>query len=161
MKILSLLVLTVMIVFSCTGQTKNTQNDKIKLADFIIKTEVSDNETYTVSGSCALLIQQSDQEADSLESEGGDEYAEYTDDENSASLSAFEMLERLNIKTLNTDKRYIKFTLINQSDPVIIDTRKKEKNLIGYYIFFKANKQPIISESVIISEDLINEFFIK
>jgi len=161
MKNLHFLILVFLPILSCNGQRPNNQSTENPLKEFKTKSHAPENQIFKIKETCAVLIQMSDHEADSIDKANANGSSEVADDENSASMAAYNMLKSLKIKTLNSDKRYLSYPLTNTSDTLYLDTRIKGKSLIGHYIFFKMNKQPIISSSELITEKLISDFFLK
>lgn len=134
-----------------------TNNSSTTLKDYVVKTIGTSNDLYDVTKNCALLLQLPDEISDSLSN--SEEFDELSDDENSASMNAYELLQKASIKTEETPKRFIRY--INNGDTLIIDTQKKKDKLFGYYIFFNDNKEPKLFDCGMIDEQVISQYFKK
>ncbi len=127
------------------------------IKDYFVKSIGTSNDFYEVTKNCALLLQQPDEMNDSLSNVEG--FNELSDDENSASMNAYELLQEASIQAYETPKRFIRY--ISNGDTLIIDTQKKNDKLFGYYIFFNDKKSPLLLDCGLIDKLVINEYFKK
>jgi len=176
MKKYAILVILLCGLLSCQPQNSETNgkapekltiSDKKEMAegkttkDMEISRLSSAKDVFQVPGDCAILMQLTDLESDSIEQASGQDNGEYADDLNSSTLEMTDLLEKLGIKTLTVNKRYISYVNPETSEPVFLDTRKTADYTFGSFIFFSKTKQPGIFESTILSEEIIKKYFNK
>ena len=112
---------------------------------------------FEVPGDCAVLLQLTDFESDSISS--GQENGENADDINSSTLEITELLEKLGIKTQSISSRYFSYFSAEKSDTIFLDTRKTADYTYGSFILFHKTKQPRVFESTTLHEEIIQNYF--
>jgi hypothetical protein len=124
-----------------------------------VQKPASTNDIFQVSGNCAILLQLTDAESDSIEQNAAQSNEENGDDINSSAIEMNELLEKLGIKTQSVNKRYFSYINPANSDTIFLDTRKTADYTFGSFIFFRDSKQPEIFESITLNEEIIRSFF--
>ncbi len=174
MKTYFISILLVCGLLSCQSQDSKTTGKVLESQTISNKTELLEGKTtkdmeikrlpatkdiFQVSGDCAVLLQLTDFESDSITS--GQDYVENGDDINSSTLEITDLLEKLGIKTQSVNRRYFSYFSSEKSDTIFLDTRKTADYTFGSFILFSQTKQPRIFESTTLNEEIIKNYFNK
>jgi hypothetical protein len=134
----------------------NIDFQKIKLEDLLINKSVDTSKLFLIKEDCVFIIQMTTEECDLLEKSNPDEYESFSENANNDAEKALELFEKLSIKNIWSDKRYIQFDLQNMT--YLIDTRRKE--LAGRYcIIFKKSSTPVIMPVESLDMDTLKKCF--
>jgi hypothetical protein len=74
-------------------------------------------------------------------------------------MSAAELLTNMKITQYWSDKRFVKFEL--DSKEYFFDTRKNENVKMGGCILFKKGTKPMIIDTELLTEEIVNEYYKK
>jgi len=176
MKAYFISILFVCGLLSCQSQDSNTTGKILETQTISDKTVLLEGKTtkdmeinrlpatkdiFQVSGDCAILLQLTDLESDSIEKSSGQDYGENGDEINFSTLEITDLLEKLGIKTLSVNIRHFSYFNSEKSDTIFLDTRKTADYTFGSFILFSKTKQPRIFESTTLNEEIITNYFNK
>jgi hypothetical protein len=151
-----LLLLSVLIIGIFGNCNSSTNSNRIKLKDLLIDRITDTAETYRIKGDCVFIIQMTTKESDSLETADPDSYEIISENANNSAMRASELLDKSGIKSIWSEKRYVRFESGNKS--YLLDTRKE--NIAGdYCLIFKEKTMPELIEIELLTEDVLSDFY--
>jgi hypothetical protein len=122
-------------------------------------TQITRTDLQVVDSTCAVIIYPTDEQLDNLKFETGDRFMELADAYSYYQGRAIEMLDSINIGTVEGEKRYIAFKK-TKSKLSELDMRK-EGAPAWNLIFFKTKKDPEIISITDLSKEKIMTYFDK
>ena len=126
----------------------------------ILSSETADtSKLFEIKSDGIFFIQLTDAECDSMEKADRQAYESFSENVNNASMSAGELLTNMKIKQYWSNKRFIKFE--SNGKEYFIDTRKNENVRMGGCILFKKATKPMIIETELLTEELVNNYYKK
>jgi uncharacterized protein (DUF2344 family) len=170
-KLIAICALTV--IYSSCKQTDNKRQvvepektvnlvDSAETIDFksLLVNEITDtSKVFNVKDDGVYFIQMTTEESDSLEKADEEAYETLSENGNNASMSAAELLTNMKITQYWSDKRFVKFEL--DSKEYFFDTRKNENVKMGGCILFKKGTKPMIIDTELLTEEIVNEYYKK
>ncbi len=132
-------------------------NDKhIDFRDLVVNENRDTSEIFSIKDNCVFIIQMTTNESDSLENANPDSYEAFSENANNAATNALDLFERLKIKNIWSDKRFIDCEYNGKK--YLLDTRLK--NIAGNYcIMFMKNKKPELLEIESLTEKVLTDYF--
>jgi hypothetical protein len=121
--------------------------------------EIPRTDLQVVDSTCAVIIYPTDEQLDNLKFETGDKFMEMADAYSYYQGRAIEMLDSINIGTVEGEKRFITFKK-SRSKVWELDMRK-EGAPAWNLIFFKTSKDPEIISITDLSKERIMTYFDK
>jgi hypothetical protein len=115
------------------------------------------NEVQLIDSTCAVLVYPTDEQLNSLQTEESENYATIVDDNTYYHGIAIEMLDSINVETINAEKRYLTFKT-GKSKSWTLDIRK-EGAPAWNLIFFSLRKEPEIISITDLSQERIIKYF--
>jgi hypothetical protein len=170
MRKIVILGLITLIFTSCNSSTnqkidKKEESSKLEISnsdksidfkDIVINGARDTSEIIKIKDNCVFIIQMTTNESDSLENADPDSYEVFSENANNAAMNASDLLDRLNIKSIWSDKRYIDCEFNGKN--YLLDTRLK--NIAGdYCIMFMNDKKTKLIEIELLSEDILIDYF--
>ena len=139
------------------SKIETNQSDKhIDFTDLVINENRDTSEIIRIKDNVVLIIQMTTFESDSLENSDPDSYEIFSESANNAAMNASVLFDRLKIKSIWSDKRYIDFEFNGKN--YLLDTRLK--NIAGNYcIIFMKDRKPELIEIELLTEDILNDYF--
>lgn len=149
--------------FSFTGQitedtiagfNENDYESYLKLENYLSVNP--SGEIQTIDSSCAIVVDPTEEQMKKMEVEYGEDFATIADDNAYFLSEAYTRLDSSNIKTVNTNQRFLK--LNGKSQTWILDVRKEgapEWNII----LFHKDKTPEILSSIDVTYEKIKDYF--
>jgi hypothetical protein len=170
MRKIILLVLITLIFTNCNSSSnqkidKKDESSKLELSnsdkgidfnDLVISGNRDTSEIIRIKDNCVFIIQLTTNESDSLENLDHDSYEVLSENSNNASMNALDLLDRLKLKSVWSDKRYIGCEFNGKS--YLLNTRFK--NIAGRYcIMFRKDTKPELIEIELLNEDILKNYF--
>jgi len=116
-------------------------------------------ELQVIDSTCAVIVYPTDEQIEALKVETGDKFMELADNYSYYQGIAIEMLDSIDVGTVEAEQRYITFKA-SRKKLWELDVRK-EGAPAWNLIFFKVNKEPEIISITDLSKDRIMEYFDK
>ena len=165
------LIIVILIAFiaSGCGQTKNNQENEIEQNNGEkLPFSATDSQSCTkdtilcINKTCLIEILPDEQHFDDENSEEAQDYYTAMDDWSWYIVQTRERFEKMGIKSIATDKRYLSFILAN-NEKMIIDTKKEYNGERVNALLYKKGHAPIIIHIIYgdNDENIINEYLNK
>lgn len=139
-----------------SGFDENKYETLLDLTNYLASESPSDTEVQTIDSTCVIVINPSDEQLATMETEYGEDFYTIADDNSYYQAEASMKLDSFSIKTVQADQRFLK--LKGTSETWIIDIRKDgapEWNMI----LFHPHKKPEVVSSINVTEEKINTYF--
>ena len=165
-------IILCLIIFSC-GKNKESasesdtlkpdstsSNGALKLESFLVSEQTDTSKVEIINYDCAVLIPVAENVVEEMKKSGSsdEEIAITLDDANFYSFHASEIIDSVGIKTVMSNKQFIKFA--GDKKNWTVDTYKKD--LAGWnIILFKTNKSPQVAPNISVTIDLAKNYFEK
>lgn len=134
----------------------NNEDKSIDFKELVTNESRDTSETFVITDDCVYIIQMTSIESDSLENANPDVYEVLSENANNAAMNASELFDRLKIKSIWSDKRFINCEY--NGTKYLLDTRSLY--LAGEYcILFRKNRKPILMELELITEYILKGYF--
>lgn len=130
-------------------------NSKIKIQEYFIK-ETGAFNNQTISEDCIVLIYPTDQQiAESKEEIGEEDFYIIADDNNFYMSNLIEFMKKINVTTITSNKRILKF--IGNSEDYIVNLDKQNAPKLASWnaILFNKNREPIFIDIANFDEEYI------
>ena len=134
----------------------NTNDKSIDFRKLTTNDKRNTSEVIKIQNDCVLIIQMTSNESDSLENAAPDSYEVFSENTNNAAMNALDLFNRLKIKNIWSDKRFI--DCVYNGKNYLLDTRLY--NIAGKYcIMLMKGKKPELIEIELLTEEILNDYF--
>jgi hypothetical protein len=137
---------------------KDSLSGETPIEHLLVRLNPNKDKVFDVAENAVVFAKFTDKELDSLKNINEEEFNTLMDDIGYYQSEAVLKLNSLKIKTLYTDKRYLRYNKPNQ-EALLIDTRKLKRDLGWHIYFFNNNKKARVIYSVDITSELIKDYF--
>jgi hypothetical protein len=140
---------------TASGFDENNFESYINLENYTVADADSAN-IQSINFNCAVVVNPTDDQVQSMEKEYGDDFATMADDYSFYQSEAIIKFDSAKVKVVDAEKRFVK--LIGTSRSWILDLRKDgapEWNII----LFNIDKEPQVSSAIDITYEKVGEYF--
>jgi hypothetical protein len=140
---------------TASGFDENNFESYINLENYIVADADTSN-VQEINASCAVIVNPTGDQMQSMEKEYGDDFATMADDYSFYQSEAIIKFDSAKVKVVNAEKRFVK--LIGKSGSWTLDLRKDgapEWNII----LFNIDKKPQVSSAIDITYEKVGEYF--
>ncbi len=128
------------------------------IEDIVIDKIPDTSMIFDAAGNCAVFIQYSDKEADSLKKENEEDFETASNDMGYFAADAAVLLRQADIPDLWTSRRFIYWR--EGKEKYIIDTRKAD--IAGWYlVLFGKGQKPLLVQTMDLTEQIIKDYYTK
>jgi hypothetical protein len=138
-----------------SGFDENNFDSYINLDNYTV-TDADTSNIQSINFNCAVIVNPTEEQVQSMEKEYGDDFPTMADDYNFYQSEALVKFDSAKVKVVNAEKRFLK--LIGSSRSWILDLRKDgapEWNII----LFNVEKQPQVSSAIDVTYERVGEYF--
>jgi hypothetical protein len=146
---------------SSISEARFDKNDSLSyfiLSNYVASDEIkpAPSEIQAIKSACAVLVYPTDEQIQAMKKEYGDNFDTIAGDNGYYHGLAIEMLDSIDIETVNAEKRFLLFK--SKSNSWTLDIRK-EGAPAWNLVFFSLQKKPLIVPITDLSHNKIIEYF--